>query len=80
MAVRGLGPEAVPLTGDLDSLIARRARLEGAASPDSLAALDRRIDGMELYRKALADRIAILPGAVCSVSGMFRSWPATRLR
>ena len=36
--------------------------------------LDPRIDGMELYRKALEQRIAILPGAVCSVSGMFKNY------
>ncbi|AOY58649.1 PLP-dependent aminotransferase family protein [Desulfococcus sp.] len=36
--------------------------------------LNRRIDGMTLYQQALENRIAILPGAVCSVSGMFRNF------
>jgi DNA-binding transcriptional MocR family regulator len=36
--------------------------------------LDKHIDGMVLYRKALEHRIAILPGVVCSVSGMFKNY------
>ena len=36
--------------------------------------LNRQADGLELYRKALERRISILPGAVCSVSGMFKNF------
>ncbi len=36
--------------------------------------LHRRVDGLQLYRRALEHRISILPGAVCSVSGMFRNY------
>ena len=40
---------AEPLTTDLDTLIARRERLQGQLSPDSLAALDRRIQELQDY-------------------------------
>jgi len=36
--------------------------------------LNRRADGLTLYRHALENRISILPGSVCSVSGMFRNF------
>lgn len=47
--VKTLPVTAEPLTGDLDTLIARRARLEGQVSADSLAALDRQIQQLRDY-------------------------------
>ena len=45
--VASLGTDAEPLTADLDSVIARRNRLDGIVSPDSLVVLDRRIQQLE---------------------------------
>jgi len=47
--VSTLGAEAEPLTADLDSVIARRQRLDGLVSEDSLVVLDRRIGELEAY-------------------------------
>lgn len=44
--VSTLGREADPLTADLDTLIARRERLEGVTDADSLEVLDRQIEGL----------------------------------
>lgn len=44
--VSTLDPGADTLTADLDTLIARRERLEGAVSADSLEVLDRQIEGL----------------------------------
>lgn len=49
MQVRTLYITAEPLTGDLDTLLARRQRLQGLVSADSLAALDRRIADLRGY-------------------------------
>jgi hypothetical protein len=49
LQVRTLSVAAEPLTGDLDTLLARRQRLQGQASADSLAALDRRIEELRAY-------------------------------
>lgn len=45
--VSSLGVGVEPLTADLDSVIARRERLEGVVSDDSLVVLDRRIEALE---------------------------------
>ena len=47
--VRSLPISAEPLTADLDSLVALRERLEGLASADSLAALDRQIEALRRF-------------------------------
>ncbi|MBM3280013.1 MAG: DUF4249 family protein [Candidatus Handelsmanbacteria bacterium] len=49
MQVRTLYITAEPLTGDLDTLLAWRQRLQGLVSADSLAALDRRIADLRGY-------------------------------
>ena len=49
LQVRTLPVTADPLTGDLDTLIARRQRLQGQASADSLAALDQQIETLRSY-------------------------------
>jgi hypothetical protein len=57
LQVRNLSITADPLTGDLDTLIARRDRLQGQVSADSLAALDQRIDSLRRY---FADNISLV--------------------
>ena len=47
--VRSLGDWALPLTGDLDTLIVRRQRLEGEVSEDSLKVLDRQIGELRSF-------------------------------
>ena len=47
--VSALGAEAEPLTADLDSVIARRQRLEGLVNEDSLIVLDRSIEELESF-------------------------------
>lgn len=49
LQVRSLPIAAEPLTGDLDTLVARRQRLAGQVSADSLAALDRQIGELRGY-------------------------------
>jgi hypothetical protein len=49
LQVRNLPITAEPLTGDLDTLLARRERLQGQVGADSLAALDQRIDSLRSY-------------------------------
>jgi len=49
LEVRNLPVTADPLTGDLDTLIALRQRLQGQASADSLAALDQQIESLRKY-------------------------------
>ncbi|MSR84460.1 MAG: DUF4249 family protein [Candidatus Latescibacteria bacterium] len=49
LQVRNLPVTADPLTGDLDTLIARRQRLQGQVSADSLAALDQQIETLRSY-------------------------------
>jgi hypothetical protein len=47
--VSTLGPEADPLTADLDTLVATRDRIQDAISEDSLRVLDRQIQGLVEY-------------------------------
>ncbi len=47
--VRSLPISAEPLTADLDTLVALREQLEGEASADSLAALDRQIEELRRF-------------------------------
>lgn len=49
IAVRTLPITTEPLTGDLDTLTARRDRLQGQVSADSLAALDQQIETLRRY-------------------------------
>lgn len=49
LGVHSLGDWALPLTADLDTLIARRERLEGEVSGDSLEALGREIDQLRSF-------------------------------
>ncbi len=49
LQVRNLPVTAEPLTGDLDTLIARRQQLQGQVSADSLAALDQQIEALRNY-------------------------------
>lgn len=55
--VRSLGEWALPLTADLDTLIARRERLEGRVSQDSLKNLDRQIEEL---RRFFAENISMV--------------------
>lgn len=60
LQVRTLPVTAEPLTGDLDTLIARREGLQGQVSADSLAALDQQIDALRSY---FAENISLVqPG------------------
>lgn len=60
LAVRTLPVTAEPLTGDLDTLIARRQRLQGQVSADSLSVLDQRIDSLRSY---FAENISLVRAA-----------------
>jgi uncharacterized protein DUF4249 len=55
--VRSLGSWALPLTADLDTLIARREWLEGQVSQDSLERLDRQVTDL---RRFLAENISMV--------------------
>jgi hypothetical protein len=57
--VHSLGEWALPLTADLDTLIARREQLERAVSGDSLESLDREIDQL---RNFFAENVSLTGG------------------
>ena len=58
--VGGLPPgETIPLTGDLDRLIAWREEVEGQVADDSLASLDREIEVLRAYFR---DHLALVDG------------------
>lgn len=57
LQVRTLPVAAEPLTSDLDTLIARRERLQGQVGADSLAALDRHIEALRAY---FAENVSLL--------------------